>query len=351
MKIQTDIIVTIQTDRIWKHQTAIILKNQTDIIVTIRTDISATIQTDISLKNQAAKKTKHQTVIIANIQTDSADQSVFCIVRTHLAHVALMALTGTPKPDIFGAAATADTKNKEKRSKLKKIDQVATKAFDPFGISILNEASLEQVWAITKKGDKFANFYSELAATEAQGGNYRHGIAISRFAEVALVCLSELKSNENLRKCLKESVLDKAVKEGDELEVHLQRLNAGKGSQAGGEEKEDSFGGLKKRMAETPASNVGTPTMREINESAAQIFDWLQLGASSNFRMLLNLIADGGVFYGYQAADKVMRAWMQQEKIDKVVFTDAITARFVEAAPTAKRAKLEKEVPKGGLFD
>ena len=73
------------------------------------------------------------------------------------------------------------------------------------------------------KGDKFAAFYSELAATpeNCKDAPYRVGVGLSRLAEVLLNSIEEFQSRDFLRKLLKDSVVKKVDEEAGDLLPHL----------------------------------------------------------------------------------------------------------------------------------
>eukprot|EP00973_Karenia_brevis_P093869 12419547-Karenia_brevis.AAC.1 len=178
--------------------------------------------------------------------------------------MAAEAQAGSASADIFGAAAKG-TKDqpKEKRFKLKNVDSVAAKCLDPWDVSLLDDTDLPQLWGIVQKGDKYAHFFSNLAAQkEEHNGKYRVGVGMSQHCEVCINSIEQLKSNDDLRKCLDKKVLGKAVEEGNALLPHLKVLNAGKGSLS--EPKEESFGQLRyKRKASAQHGTIPTPQQVE----------------------------------------------------------------------------------------
>ena len=104
---------------------------------------------------------------------------------------------------------------KEKRAMLKNCDQVGSKAFDPHGVSIVDDIALNTLADIVEKGDKFAQFYSGFFASESTGGAYRQGVAVSQFAQVNVEAIRQLKTNMNFRRCLAPAVLAKAEEEAN----------------------------------------------------------------------------------------------------------------------------------------
>ena len=250
---------------------------------------------------------------------------------------------------LFDDAAVAPVKGqeREKRIKLKNCDHVAAKALDPFGVSVIEDIALDALAEIAEKGDKFTKFFSEYFADNDSGGNYRKGIALSRFMGVCTEALNQLKTNQNLGRCLNANVLAKAVAEGDRLAPHFLVLNAGKGRQQGGDERQEIFGNVKRRKLD---GTTGAPsTEQQIKASAKAIHEWILLGERSNFRMLLNFLSVGGVFYSFQAADKTSRAWVQTKHVDQSQMEAIALARHQEAAP-AQSSRVKKEEAQGDLF-
>lgn len=252
-------------------------------------------------------------------------------------------------PEAAAPGAVNADGEREKRIKLKNCDHVAAKALEPFGVSVIDDIALDALAQIAEKGDKFAKFYSEFFATDADGGDYRQGVALSRFMALNIEAFRQLKENEELKKCLQPKVLAKAVEEGASLQVHFERLNAGKGKQKDGEEKAENFGHIKKRKVDADI-NSAPPSVEDIKTSAKAIYRWIKLGEESNYRMLLNFLSTGGVFYAFQAADKTCRAWVEAKNVTEDKLEKIAVARRVEAAPV-RAPKSKKEQAKGGLFD
>ena len=64
------------------------------------------------------------------------------------------------------------------------LDSVAAVLFNPLGKAPVSTADTAALWAATKEGDKYAKWHSEYCATDEDGGEYKRGIAMSKFAEV-----------------------------------------------------------------------------------------------------------------------------------------------------------------------
>ncbi|CAJ1458566.1 unnamed protein product, partial [Effrenium voratum] len=139
------------------------------------------------------------------------------------------------------------------------------------------------------KGDKFAAFYSELAATpeNCKDAPYRVGVGLSRLAEVLLNSIEEFQSRDFLRKLLKDSVVKKVDEEAGDLLPHLKA----KGPQA----------------PEAPGAAAVAPTADELAASAKKLYEFLSSGTNSNLRALVATLSAGGVLYAAHCADSLAR--------------------------------------------
>jgi len=112
--------------------------------------------------------------------------------------------------------------------------------------------------------------------------------------------IREMKERTDLQSCIKESVWEKAMKEADELLPHFQKLDAGK---VGAKEKEENtFGGLKRRKVSATVSVQ--PSASELEVSTKVLFDYINKGTNSNYRMLVQILSAGGMFYAGQCLDR-----------------------------------------------
>ena len=233
---------------------------------------------------------------------------------------------------------------------LKKADSVAAKFFDPWDVSLIADVDPATLWRISEKGDKWTAFYTELAASPDQGGEYRQGIALSRLAEVCLNVGKQLETNKAFKQCIVPKVFEKAATEFKVLRPHFLCMNAGKGSQNTKEDKQETIGGLKRKL-ESPSDGATLPTKEQVTESATRIYKWLQAGTDSNFRMLMQITSLGGSTFGFVAADKVTRAWIEVNNITVDEFVAKSWARIGQAKAPAQPAAKKLEIATGGLFD
>ena len=253
------------------------------------------------------------------------------------------------KADIFGSAAPGAgqaAKAKPKRTKLTNSDSVAAKCFDPLGASIIDDLPLETLWGIAKKGDKWCEYHTELAAS---GDEYRQGIALSKLCEVSDAAGTVLETTQDLKQCLNKDVFDKALTEYRTLKPHFKKMNAGKDFLQGSG-KEETFGNLKKRKREPDADGKTPATPQELEASAKAVHQWLLRGTASNFRMLVNILSQGGVFYAMQAMDKTARAWTQHDDPQVSEATFVSIAKALRTNASTSTARSSKERPTGNLF-
>ena len=260
---------------------------------------------------------------------------------------------------IFGAAAK-EKKNepKEKRTMLKNIDTVAVKTLDPYGLSIIDDVGLKPLWKLVSKGDKWARFFSEFAADESNCKDpvKRVGIGISRYAETLTNAIKEWQGQVDLRKMMKDSVVQKVDKEAAELLPHLENINAGKtGYQSEKHGTFKSYKESKRRKLEGSASRTA-PNNAALEESVTALWNFLEKGSNSNLRMVFSCLSTGGVFYSAHVIDKTCRAWVAHKSPKPT--KDAILAAVKERhtckgtdGDDGEEMEFKRERVTGDLFD
>ena len=226
-----------------------------------------------------------------------------------------------PAGGIFGdAAKKKDDKPKEKRVMLKNVDTVAFKVLDPYGLSIVDDISLSGLWKQVAKGDKWANFFSELAATEenCKDPSIREAIGLSRYCETMENAIREWRGATSLRKMIKEKSLQRADEEANEMMKHFQRANLGK--RAWKNEKNDSFASYKdtkrRKIREGVATASAAPTATAgptLEQSVKAVVAFLEKGKASNLRMMMSYLSTGGVFFAAHTLDKTARAFLKHK--------------------------------------
>ncbi len=203
----------------------------------------------------------------------------------------------------------------ERRTKLYRYDHVSSMVFDPFGVSTIKDASVVDLWAFVKRGNKKVAFYSEFASSDPG----RRGVAISRLAQVLQCALDQLSSDAN-QKFIEKKVYQKIAKEMNSMKPWVKTLNMGRRPST------SMRAGL---------SSAGKDQLEDGDYVAAvkELYAWLELETSS-VRPALSLLSCGGVFYAASSAEKVGRSAIHAKGggLCQEDFEAAITARASEHA-------------------
>ena len=255
----------------------------------------------------------------------------------------------------FGAGTKrkgSEKKEYEKRTHLKNLDTIATKAFDPYGVSVIDDVSLEMLWGIVRKGDHFAKFFNELAANDdnCPDAKYRVGIGISRFCETMENCIVAWEEHADLRAMMLPNVVKRIDAEAKDLLPHMKALNLGKGGPPS--DKADTFRAVKARKAGGAASTKTPPTEPVMTAAVAKLFEFLQKGTDSNLRMAISFLSTGGVFYATATLDKTARAWLAHADPtpDAAFAMSCLKARADVSKGPAASTKFERERATGDLL-
>jgi len=197
---------------------------------------------------------------------------------------------------VSNASAGGKSKGKpiEKRDKLKRGDHLAAQILDPFGTSPIEKVTLKKIWETTEKGNDYTKYFSELAE---KSDDTREGIGISRLAEILLLAIERLNS-ENMRKFAKEEILKDALNEAAVLEPHLRKLN--------GDKKKKQKRSLNALMVDQATA----PTEEEVEQSMEVVYDWLKK-PSTPLRGMLAFTAQEGVLYSAYCAARVAEGWVK----------------------------------------
>ena len=247
---------------------------------------------------------------------------------------------------VFGAAAAGKKgKPTEPRTMLKNMDTLAWQACDPYGPSVVDDASLDDIWKIICKGNKWAKFFAEIASPEDE----RKGIFLSRFCQTLANIIDEIGHREDLRACIKEDVLEAAMVEARVLLPHLKLLNAGKTSLK--EKDSETIGGLKRRRVQAPDGIVG-PTESQLQESSKVLYEYIKKGTDSDLRMLIQFLSAGGMFWAGQCMDLSAQSWFActSPKPDAAAFEKALKTRHTGTGASASSGSKRKDKATGSLF-
>jgi hypothetical protein len=220
-------------------------------------------------------------------------------------HAASMAsdAAGLFSSEPAGSAAAAA----ERRTKLRRWDHVAAQALNPQGVSDIDKAGLMVLWSAVSKGNKAVAFFTNPAATQETGGEYRVGVGISQTAQALLAAIGELRK-PLYAQLLRDEPLKKALKVADALEPQLKILDAGKGSETGGAERA-GFAALRGAAGGAPGP---APTQPQVDAAATALYQFL-VAERNDLRGVLSLMSGGGSFYNAAVAEKTARAWVQHK--------------------------------------
>ena len=217
------------------------------------------------------------------------------------------------------AAIKKSAEKKEPRTMLKNQDTVMSKCLNPYGASVVDEVPLENLWNIVCKGDQWAKFFTELAATPDNCKDHilRENIGFSRYCETMCNAILDWLAAEDLRSMMKESVVEKIDLEAKALLPHFQRLNSGK--RPWDKDKGDTFAAwknAKRQRLEAPSGGAASAPAADaptVEASVEKILEFIKLGTDSNLRMAIQFLSGGGVFFAAQTFDKTARAWVEHK--------------------------------------
>jgi hypothetical protein len=252
------------------------------------------------------------------------------------------------------AAVKKTDEPKEKRHMLKNVDVVATKCLDPYGLSVIDEVPLKKLWKIVSKGDRFAKFFCELAATPENCPDpaKRVGIGISRFCETMANAIDQWKAHTQLRAMMKPEVVKKVDAEADLLLPHLKAINAGKGTFV--VDKYDTFKGFKedrkRKLSEVSAPAI--PTNEALQTAVDALWKFLEDDTTSNLRAAFAYLSTGGVFYAAHTFDKTIRAWKEHctPKPTKEKALECVVARHGALGEPEEEVAHSRETFTGNLL-
>ena len=259
----------------------------------------------------------------------------------------------------FGAgtkrkAETGDKPEVVKRHQLKNLDTAAAKLLDPYGVSLLDDVDLETLWGVISKGDHYAKFFSELAASESNCPDpvYRVGIGVSRFAQTLETAIETWLAQDELRAMMLPAVVKRIDLEANALLPHVKVLNIGKGGPTN--QKGDTLSKLKAQRASKDPPKA-PPAQGALETAAEKLLEFLGLGTKSNLGMALSNLSTGGIFYSASAQIKTARAWAAHAEktgsaVDKAYVVKCIKERASVSNEPAASRRFERERATGDLL-
>jgi hypothetical protein len=245
------------------------------------------------------------------------------LVGYHLLRCLLAGVTMSPNvaaANLFGLLGgekrkgdgEADGGPMEKRSSLRKYEQVAAQVLACEGVSPIHECSNAQLWKFAQTGNKGVLFFSEFCSDDP----YRRGIGGSRHAET-MQNFGQVLEDPMMEKLLNTDILKKVKDEYAAIKPMLATLNGGKTS-----------GGTSKSFLTMCKQDV-KKEQAPVEEAAAAVYEWLS-NENSAIHGFLQVMSWGGVFYAAMCSDKVARCAMDPScgKISKVQYQELMVARL-----------------------
>lgn len=232
---------------------------------------------------------------------------------------------------LFGNAQTAggdDKKKKkefQKRGKLWDTDHAAAVQLNPFGKSGFDTYSNKAIFKMTADGSTFAKYHSNMNATNGEDDkrgtgpeseDYRVGIGISQTAQGLLAVIEQL-NNDQLKALLKEEHLALAQTEAEEIKDAVKACALGKVGF-----KSKGITGAKRMRTDGSA----VPTKEALKAASEKLYDFLNK-ANSPLKGLMELMAQGGVFWSGHICTKTAAAIIEHKPIPKEKFVQSILER------------------------
>lgn len=238
-----------------------------------------------------------------------------------------------------GSKRAGEEDSAARRVKLKHYDAAAAQLLNPYGPSIDQNRSVEDLWRAVAEGSKAAVFHSELAATQESGGDYRVGVGLSRVAQSLSAAISALQE-PMMAKVLQDSRLKAALAEAKLLEKPLAVLNAGKGSE---KIAEDVKGFGKFRAVAGQPQQTPQHSEAAVRQAAGDLHTWLSKEKSA-LRGMLAILSANGTFYAAQINEKVARGWIRHKPASPADVAKAALARQTGASSSGRSGAKENDV-------
>ena len=171
------------------------------------------------------------------------------------------------------------------------------------------QASLEGLWSVVSKGNKYMEYYSYLADPDPM----RKGVSISQFAQCLKFAMDHFREGR-MQQVLKPESESKVKAVVDEIYPKLELLDGG--SQYSG-------AGFKSLAYATRASR----DERVVEQAARDVYAWLGREADP-FRAYLQILSGSGVVFSAQCEEKVMRSYRAAGGLDENLFVQSASKRL-----------------------
>ena len=182
----------------------------------------------------------------------------------------------------------------EKRRKLRHYDLLPAQLLNSMGASGVESVDLRRLWRSMAEGNKVVAAFSELCLGEPE----RHGVGLSRLAEVMVLTIRRLLDTPHYSHCIKEELWSAVKQECEDILPSFTAIHAGRGGMDRGS-----------ASIRSVAYHQPAPRADDLPRHAAAVFDWLTK-LSSPLRSVIAMLSAGGLFYVAQCHEKGARAWL-----------------------------------------
>ena len=204
-----------------------------------------------------------------------------------------------------GDAPLAGAGQGERRRRLRHYDLLPARLLNPMGASCVETVDLPRLWRSMAAGNRQTVAFSELCLGDAE----RHGVGLSRFAEVMVLVINRLLHTTDYAECIKEDLWSAVMSECEGILPHFDALRGG----------------------------LHAHSRHDLWSHAAAVHAWLSQ-PSSPLRNVIALLSAGGLFYVAQCYEKGTQAWLS---------AGGGTLDAMQAAMTARRSALRVARPDG----
>ena len=198
----------------------------------------------------------------------------------------------------------------KKRKVLRRGDYAATQIFQPHGPCQIEKATLEGLWNVITKGNKYLEYYHYIAETDKA----RQGVAISQFAQTMKHAIHHFRE-DRVRLALRPEIYEKVKQTVDDIYPKLEILDGG------------NLYRPKNGFASLDYSSATAKDDNHVEEAAKYIYDWLNK-KNDAFRAYLTIFSGSGGIFAAQVEEKILRSYAVVGSSDAQNFTEAAKKRL-----------------------
>ena len=198
----------------------------------------------------------------------------------------------------------------KKRKVLRRGDYAATQIFQPHGPCAIEKASLQGLWNVISKGNKYLEFYDYIAESSA----VRRGVAISQFAQ----CMKHAMNNfreDRVKIVLRPEIYHRVKEVVDDIYPKLEVLDGGNLYKPNG-----GFNSL-------DYSGAAAKDEQQVEQASKYIYAWLNKKDDA-FRAYLSILSGSGALFAAQVEEKILRSYVVVGSNGEESFVDAAKKRL-----------------------